>query len=66
MKHKIVSALCIRDEEWILPRTLDVLSVFSDKIIVLDDNGIISSLLKTLEPFGINATNPLSIPLVIQ
>ena len=38
MKHKIVSALCIRDEEWILPRTLDVLSIFSDKIIILDDN----------------------------
>ena len=38
MKYNIVSALCIRNEEWILPRTLDILSAFSNKIIILDDN----------------------------
>ena len=36
------------------------------QIITIDDNGIIPSLLKTSEPVGINAANPLSIPLVIQ
>lgn len=35
---KIASALCVRNEEWILPRTLDVLSVFCDRIFILDDN----------------------------
>jgi glycosyltransferase involved in cell wall biosynthesis len=38
MKHKIISSLCIRNEEWILIKALDILSVFSDKIIILDDN----------------------------
>ncbi len=35
---KIAAALCVRNEEWILPRTLDVLSVFCDRIFILDDN----------------------------
>ena len=35
---KIVAGLAIKNEEWIIAKTLDALSIFCDKIVITDDN----------------------------
>ena len=35
---KLIAALTAKNEEWIIGKTLEVLSIFCDKIIILDDN----------------------------
>ena len=37
---KLIAALTAKNEEWIIGKTLEVLSKFCDKIIILDDNSI--------------------------
>jgi len=38
IKHSVVAAIPTKNEEWIIKNTLDVLSKFCDKIVILDDN----------------------------
>ena len=38
MKHKIIAGIPIRDGGWIIEKTLDVLSRFCEKIVIVNDN----------------------------
>ena len=40
MKYNLVAAIPVKDEEWIIGKTLDSLSRFCNKIVVQDDGSL--------------------------